>query len=44
MLPTFVFTITSYKKVYIAPDMTKLERAKHKKFVDELKGVDNRVN
>ena len=27
----------NYKKVYIAPDMTKLERAKHKKLVDELK-------
>ena len=27
----------NYKNVYIAPDMTKLERAKHKKLVDELK-------
>ena len=27
----------NYKKVFIAPDMTKFERAKHKKLVDELK-------
>ena len=26
-----------YKKVYIAPDMTKFERVKHKKLVEELK-------
>ena len=27
----------NYKKVFIAPDITKFERAKHKKLVDELK-------
>ena len=26
-----------YKKVFIAPDMTRFERAKHKKLVEELK-------
>ena len=27
----------TYKKVFIAPDMTSFERAKHKKLVEELK-------
>jgi len=39
---------TQYKKVYIAPDITRFQRTKHRKLVDELKrrkqqGEQNRI-